>query len=227
MEETRYSFSEAEYQALKAKADECADFERRLAEDVANLTASLAAEVTESEALRAALATAQQEKAEALALLGMMREALEPFAYESIHRVQDAEAIPFTGVKVSDCDRAAAALSTPAPAALEEMRERVAMEHAQAFSAGWEAGRNEALSVRLEWEELAPGIHRAPAPLFGSIRLEQHRGTGAWEVLWSVPGYCNRLVGDESGFPTLAAAKQAADEHLVAAIRAMKREGEG
>ncbi|QDP58743.1 MAG: hypothetical protein GOVbin1573_30 [Prokaryotic dsDNA virus sp.] len=126
MDETRYSFSEAEYQALMAKADECADFERRLAEDVANLTASLAAEVTESEALRAALASAQQEKAETLALLGEMREALVRvrLCWDARLPAQDA------------VDAVDEALSRPAPAALEAMRNRVLEEAAERCKIG-------------------------------------------------------------------------------------------
>lgn len=105
MDETRYSFSEAEYQALMAKADECARFERETA---------------------AALATAQQEKAEALALLGKMREALVRvrLCWDARLPAQDA------------VDAVDEALSRPAPAALEAMRNRVLEEAAERCKIG-------------------------------------------------------------------------------------------
>ena len=137
----------------------------------------------EAARLRAALATAQQEKAEALALLGKMREALEPFAWWST-RYPDSRAgavlppvhTPDTP-RMADSFRAAAALSTPAPAALEEMRERVRAEIAKALPEALLSALGEGVSERGGYFDTAPqydedGNDVDPNPLV--INLDAH-----------------------------------------------------
>jgi hypothetical protein len=68
----------------------------------------------------------------------------------------------------------------------------------------------------LEWEEMSGGFWRAPAPLFGSIRVE-HYGE-SYEVVWSVPGYCDRFCKGE--FLDEDAAKSAAQADYEARILA-------
>lgn len=69
----------------------------------------------------------------------------------------------------------------------------------------------------LVWECLQEGrSHRAPAPLFGSIRVERYSDDGRWSVNWSVPGYSNTLV--EGDWPDADAAKAAAQTHVSAAL---------
>lgn len=157
----------------------------------------------EAARLRAALASAQQEKAEALALLGKMREALDPWVIWCFLRGKGSKVEKFRPEFWADDlgeDLRAyseAALATPAPAALEEMRERVAMEHAQAFSAGWEAGRIEALEA--------------------AAKVCDER---SWEI-------SPKTAEDVEEFPAWVGHRMQALDGAAAAIRAMKREGEG
>lgn len=44
----------------------------------------------------------------------------------------------------------------------------------------------------LKWEHRY-GSYRAPAPLFGHIRVEDY-GSGRWQVLWSAPGITDLLM---------------------------------
>lgn len=68
----------------------------------------------------------------------------------------------------------------------------------------------------LQWEVLhSSHCYRAPAPLFGSIRVERY-GEGPWLVQWSVPGICDQLIDAE--FETAAAAMDAADAYVAAAL---------
>lgn len=72
----------------------------------------------------------------------------------------------------------------------------------------------------LEWEKLAERYYRAPLPLFGSIRLEQNAGPDhdQWVILWSIPGYCDTFTAGK--FPTIEAAKSAAQSDYTARILA-------
>ena len=71
----------------------------------------------------------------------------------------------------------------------------------------------------LEWETLDPDFaFVAPAPLFGIIRVERY-GTGEpWEINYSVPGYCAKLVDGQ--WPSAASAKLVAEELVAAAFSA-------
>lgn len=65
----------------------------------------------------------------------------------------------------------------------------------------------------LNWECLHADVaHRAPAPLFGSIRVERRHSRAGWEVNWSVPGYSARLI--EGEWPDADAAMRAAEAHV-------------
>ena len=68
---------------------------------------------------------------------------------------------------------------------------------------------------RLVWESLSGSgqFYRANAPLFGSVRVENY-GRG-FNVLWSVPGYCDTLV--PGSFASAEAAQAAAQAHADAA----------
>ena len=68
----------------------------------------------------------------------------------------------------------------------------------------------------LQWERIFQDTHRAPAPLFGSIRVEDH-GTGKWMVNWSVPGFCDRLL--DRDFETAREAIKAAEAHVDQALK--------
>ena len=67
----------------------------------------------------------------------------------------------------------------------------------------------------LVWEDIGGYHYRAPAPLLGNIRIESYT-EGKFDVVWSVPGFCDVLVPE--GFPTIEAAKAAANTHHRAAI---------
>ena len=67
----------------------------------------------------------------------------------------------------------------------------------------------------LVWEDIGGYHYRAPAPLLGNIRIESYT-EGKFDVVWSVPGFCDVLVPE--GFPTIEAAKAAANAHHRAAI---------
>ena len=94
--------------------------------EMAEMLCEVRDKAAEADALRAALATAQQEKAEALALLGKMREALVRvrLCWDARLPAQDA------------VDAVDEALSRPAPAALEAMRNRVLEEAAERCKIG-------------------------------------------------------------------------------------------
>ncbi len=71
----------------------------------------------------------------------------------------------------------------------------------------------------LNWECLDPDYcHRAPAPLFGNIRVERHGSTRGWSVNWSVPGYSASLIAGE--WPDAEAAKRAAETHVASVCAA-------
>jgi hypothetical protein len=60
----------------------------------------------------------------------------------------------------------------------------------------------------LDWECLDPDYcHRAPAPLFGNIRVERHGAKRGWSVNWSVSGYSASLIAGE--WPDAEAAMRA------------------
>ena len=68
---------------------------------------------------------------------------------------------------------------------------------------------------QLEWEMLSESgqFYRANAPLFGSVRVENYGG--GFNVLWSVPGYCDTLVPGR--FVSAELAQAAAQAHADAA----------
>jgi hypothetical protein len=68
----------------------------------------------------------------------------------------------------------------------------------------------------LVWEHLR-NSYRAPAPLFGHIRVESY-STDYWTVHWSVPGYTDLLI--QGSFDTPEAAKAAAQADYEARILA-------
>lgn len=47
----------------------------------------------------------------------------------------------------------------------------------------------------LKFEQIFTNGWRAPAPLFGHIRLEKYGSD--WVVQWSVPGFCDAFVEGE------------------------------
>lgn len=61
----------------------------------------------------------------------------------------------------------------------------------------------------LVWDKLSETTYRVDALMFGNIRIENY-GFG-WEVLWSVPGFCDTLV--KGDFTTLELAQAAAQTH--------------
>lgn len=70
---------------------------------------------------------------------------------------------------------------------------------------------------QLEWEDLGADYWRAPAPFFGSFRIEPW-GNQGFHVLWSVPGLCDRMIADL--FTSVEAAKAAAQADYSARILA-------
>ena len=61
----------------------------------------------------------------------------------------------------------------------------------------------------LEWVDLGDGkAFRAFLPVIGGIRIEPYGACGWWEVLWSMPGQCDKLIPDV--FDTADEAKAAA-----------------
>lgn len=65
---------------------------------------------------------------------------------------------------------------------------------------------------QLEWGELNEGkTFRALLPIIGSIRVEPYGVCGWWEVLWSMPGQCDKLVPDVFDTPEEAKAAAQAD----------------
>jgi len=68
----------------------------------------------------------------------------------------------------------------------------------------------------LEWEEIAPHHAKAPLPLFGSIRVESWGGP--FQIVWSVPGFCDTFTPGK--FPTIEAAKAAAQADYDTCTRA-------
>ncbi|WP_282076553.1 hypothetical protein [Epibacterium ulvae] len=71
--------------------------------------------------------------------------------------------------------------------------------------------------MTLQWETLdAQTCYKAPAPIFGSIRVERYSGDEPWQVNWSVQGYCAALI--EYQFPTATEAMLAADKNIHAAL---------
>lgn len=72
----------------------------------------------------------------------------------------------------------------------------------------------------LQWEVLQENFsHRAPAPLFGSIRVERYASFKPWLINWSVPGFSDTLI--EGKWENLNDAKRAAEKHVRAAYEAM------
>ena len=67
--------------------------------------------------------------------------------------------------------------------------------------------------MSLTWECLdAEFAHRAPAPLFGTIRVERRHTQGPWEINWSVPGHSAKLI--EGEWPDAETAMRAAEAHV-------------
>ena len=73
----------------------------------------------------------------------------------------------------------------------------------------------------LVWEELGGGFWRAPLPLFGNVRVDNY---GAYEVTWSIRGFCDTFTPGQ--FPTDDAAKAAAQADFTARILAALDMGE-
>lgn len=64
----------------------------------------------------------------------------------------------------------------------------------------------------LEWVELNEGkAFRAILPVIGSIRIEPYGVCGWWEVLWSMPGQCDKLIPDVFDTPDEAKSAAQAD----------------
>lgn len=64
----------------------------------------------------------------------------------------------------------------------------------------------------LEWDELNDGeAFRAFLPIIGSVRVEPYGCCGWWEVLWSMPGQCDKLIPDVFDNPDDAKAAAQAD----------------
>jgi hypothetical protein len=101
------------------------------------------------------------------------------------------------------------------PSRLERV---VARAIATARAETWEA-------ADLAWEAYGDDQDhwRAPAPLFGNIRVDNY-GFG-FEVNWSVPGHTETLV--KGMWETADLAKAAAQEHVNAALRAKAKEERG
>ena len=68
----------------------------------------------------------------------------------------------------------------------------------------------------LVWTQIGSS-YRAPAPLFGHIRVEDY-ALGKWSVLWSAPGICDTFT--DGAFYTPEAAKAAAQADYEARILA-------
>lgn len=67
--------------------------------------------------------------------------------------------------------------------------------------------------MTLQWETLNPNMgFRAPAPLFGFIRVERYREEDGWEINWSAPGYTDTLL--EGEWPDAESAKQHVETHV-------------
>ena len=66
----------------------------------------------------------------------------------------------------------------------------------------------------LVWQDLGAALARAPAPLFGNIRVEKYSDN--FTVAWSVPGYTDTFAPGE--FATKDDAKAAAQAHYEACI---------
>jgi hypothetical protein len=76
----------------------------------------------------------------------------------------------------------------------------------------------------LEWRTLNPDFaFVAPAPLFGSIRVERYGTDEPWEINYSVPGYCAKLVDGQ--WPSAASAKLGAEELVAAAFTQKEAKG--
>lgn len=68
-------------------------------------------------------------------------------------------------------------------------------------------------TFQLQWECIKPDyLYVAPAPLFGSIRVERYLHSDPWNADWSVPGFRNTLLPGD--FPTAEAAMKAVDDHV-------------
>ncbi|SFI85033.1 hypothetical protein [Albimonas pacifica] len=175
--------------------------------------------------LRAAPTASRRETAEALALVGKMREALEPFSAaldlaqaalksdvpSPLHVEPLARGLIVNGA----LHKTAAALSAPAPAALESMRERIANEAtAEMREALQDPVRVHANMLRgtVAKPTLPNLIHLMPDE-FKAMRAEI-RAEALEEAARKVSGYAGRYDGADVA-------------PLAAAIRAMKREGEG
>lgn len=64
----------------------------------------------------------------------------------------------------------------------------------------------------LEWDEIDDGkAFRALLPIIGSVRVEPYGCCGWWEVLWSMPGQCDKLIPDVFDNPDEAKAAAQAD----------------
>lgn len=75
----------------------------------------------------------------------------------------------------------------------------------------------------LEWEDLGDGkAFRAYLPFIGSVRVEPYGVCGWWEVLWSMPGQCDKLIPDVFDTPDEAKAAAQADyaQRILSALEA-------
>lgn len=80
----------------------------------------------------------------------------------------------------------------------------------------------------LEWTDLGGGSFRAFLPIFGSVRVEPYGCCDWWEVLWSMPGQCDKLIPDVFDNPDDAkAAAQAEYERRVLAALTPAPQPEG
>ncbi len=70
----------------------------------------------------------------------------------------------------------------------------------------------------LGWEKLSETCYRAPAPFFGSFRVEA-RGEGRFDALWSVPGHCDTYV--PGPFATAGAAMRAVEGRMAEDLSAL------
>lgn len=73
----------------------------------------------------------------------------------------------------------------------------------------------------LEWVDLGDGkAFRALLPIIGSIRVEPYGCCDWWEVLWSMPGQCDKLIPDVFDNPddAKAAAQAAVDARILSAF---------
>ena len=69
----------------------------------------------------------------------------------------------------------------------------------------------------MDWQKIDENHHRAPAPVFGSVRIGRYGTSSPWEVSLSVPGYEAELLSER--FDQIEDAKRAASGAVRAACR--------